>query len=107
MLSLSRLRTIARAADTRSHTFEAVRQIVERFPAEAHDEFIALLEDPAVVDRSKVFVLFWLREFETFDDLVEHYISRFAKEVDNVSKDVERSEEDEVDPFSVEGFPDV
>jgi hypothetical protein len=108
MLSLSRLRTIAHSADSRrSHVFEAIRQIVERFPSEAHDEFLALLEDPAVASRSKVFVLYWLREFGKFNDLVTLYAPRFTEQIDDVYQDVERSEEDEVDPFSVEGFPDV
>ena len=107
MLDLSRLRTIARSADNRRHTFEAVRQINERFPAAAHDEFKALLEDSSVPFRSKVFVLYWLREFEKFSDLVASNEPPYATAINDVFRDVERCEEDGVDPFSVEDFPDV
>jgi hypothetical protein len=109
MLDLSRLRTIARLAEERRYTFEAVRQIVERFPSAAHGELKDLLEDSTVGLRSKVFVLYWLREFGKFDDLVTTYSPPFAKEINDVFQDVEHEEEaeDGVDPFSVEGFPDV
>jgi hypothetical protein len=107
MPDLSRLRTVLRSSESsRRGTLEAIRQIVDRFPDAAHDEFEQLLRDPAVGIRPKVFVLFWLREFGKFEDLVEAHSAPFLQLMDAVVRDVDEGEESEIDSFSVEDSPD-
>src|SRR4051794_13778825 len=108
MLDLARLVQIVRSSDSpRSHVFEAIRQIMERFPSVAHDEFEWILKDADVSPRPRVFVLYWLREFDHCEDLVNAYITPLREWVDKVVVGIENDEEAGVDPFPLKDFPDA
>ena len=105
MLDLPRLISMVRSAESRRHTFEAIRQVADRFPSVAHDELEKILEDPEVADRPKVLLLYWLREFDKFGDLVSRHAPAFGPLLDAVFRDVEQAEEEGLDPLSAEDFP--
>jgi hypothetical protein len=100
MSDLVRLVQIVRSSDSpRRKVFDAIGQIIERFPSVAHDELAWILQDADVFPRPRVLVLYWLREFGKFEDLVNAHITPLRKWVDSVALDIENDEEEGVDPF--------
>jgi hypothetical protein len=97
--------SITRSATRRSYAFEAIRQLRERFPHQSENELAAVLADSAVPNRSKAIILFYLQEFGVYEELVTQNIDPLRSLVDAVFRDVEKDEEDGMDPFRIDGFP--
>jgi len=99
MLSLSGLVSDIRLAKNRTRTFDAIRQVAERFPGEAFLAFKAILDDPDSSNRCKAIILYYFREFDLFPSLVVEHEPRFRPLVDAIFQDVELMEDEGFDPF--------
>jgi len=89
-----------RQAARRSATLQAIRELVDCFPAEAAHILCEILSDEEVDDRAKVFVLYALQTLDELPDVRAEFRASFESEIRAVAEDVERVEDEEgLGPF--------
>ena len=95
-----------RSRDTRrAHVFRAIQEIIDHYPDQAEEELAGLLRGSECPVRTKPIILFYLRETGLYSGLVSDEIKGYESYVDSISSDIERNDDDGIDSFDSEGFP--